>query len=302
MSRAGLVALLGRPNTGKSTLVNAMVGAKVVITSRQPQTTRRVVRGVVNRPSGQLVLVDTPGVHRPRTLLGERLNASTRDVVADVDAIAVTLAADEPSGPGDRFVVRQAGAMRARSVAVVTKTDLVDKDRLAQRLLSAVELGEQCGVQWEHVVPVSALQGSQTELLADLLLELMPSGPPLFAPDQASDDHGHQHLADLIREAALNDLRAELPHSVAVVVDEVAPREGRPSSAPLTDVHATILVERSSQKPIILGPKGAELARIGARARAELQSTLGTQVYLSLHVAVARDWQRDPRRLSDLGF
>jgi GTPase len=304
--RAGFVCLVGRPNTGKSTLVNALVGAKVVITSSKPQTTRRVVRGIVNRPDGQLVLVDTPGVHRPRTLLGSRLNDEARSAVAEVDVKVLTVPADEPVGPGDRYIAQELLAPgRAPRLAVVTKADRVGPSAMAPQLTAVAQLAEELGFVWDEVVPVSAQQGQQVDLLASLLLQRMPVSQPLFPTDEGApvtDLPLDEWIAELVREAALEGVHDELPHSLAVVVDEILPREDRPADRPLTDIHATVFVERDSQKAIVIGKRGERLSSVGRRARAEIEQVLGGPVYLDLHVTVAKDWQRDPRQLRKLGF
>ena len=301
--RSGLVSVVGRPNTGKSTLVNALTGEKVAITSSRPQTTRHVIRGVVHRPTGQLVLVDTPGLHKPRTLLGQRLNDEVRHALADVDVVAVTLPANESIGPGDRRVTAEAAAVkRAPKVAVVTKTDLVTPDELMVHLVAVAALAEQNGFTWDEVIPISARTGEQVELLTDLLIALLPEGEAFFPADQVTDEPEDVRIAELIREAALEGVRDELPHSIAVMVDEMGPREDRPAERPLTDIHATLYVERTSQKAIIIGHKGSRLRDVGQTARRDIEALLGVPVYLDLHVKVAKDWQRDPKQLRKLGF
>jgi GTPase len=301
--RAGFVAFVGRPNAGKSTLTNALVGEKVVITSSKPQTTRRVVRGIVHRPDAQLVVLDTPGLHRPRTLLGERLNEEVRTAWAQVDVVGFCLPADEKIGPGDRFIGRELAALvRTKKVAVVTKTDRVGRDRVAEALHAVGQLGQEVGVEWAEVVPVSATAGDQVGLLAELLAALLPESPPLYLDGELTDEPEQVLVAELIREAALEGVRDELPHSIAVVVEEMLPREDRPADRPLLDVHAYLYVERPSQKAIVIGPKGARLRDIGTRSRAQIEALLGTPVFLDLHVSVAKDWQRDPRQLRKLGF
>ncbi len=301
--RSGFVSFVGRPNAGKSTLTNALVGSKVVITSDKPQTTRTVVRGIVHRDDAQLILVDTPGLHRPRTLLGERLNDLVKTTLAEVDVVAVCLPANERVGPGDRFIVNEmAKVKRTVKVAVATKTDLASPDRIAEHLLDIARLGSETGTEWAEIVPVSARSGDQVKLLEDLLVGLLPEGPQLYPDGELSDAPEEILVAELIREAALEGLRDELPHSVAVVVEEMGLREGRPEDKPLLDVHANVYVERDSQKGIIIGPKGARLRDIGTRARQQIEALLGTPVYLDLHVKIAKDWQRDPRQLRKLGF
>ncbi|CAN5264387.1 MAG: GTPase Era [Nocardioides sp.] len=301
--RSGFACFVGRPNAGKSTLTNAMVGRKVVITSDKPQTTRTVVRGIVHRPDGQLVLVDTPGLHRPRTLLGERLNDLVRTTWAEVDVVAVCFPSDEKIGPGDRFIVNELSKVRRTvKIAVATKTDLVSPERIAEHLLDIAALGTDVGFEWGEVVPVSSVSGDQVDLLGNLLIEMMPEGPPLYPEGDLTDAPEELLVADLIREASLDGVRDELPHSIAVVVDEMELRADRPDDKPLLDVHASIYVERDSQKGIIIGKKGARLKDVGTRSRASIEAFMGTPVYLDLHVKIAKDWQRDPRQLRKLGF
>ena len=297
--RSGFACLVGRPNAGKSTLTNAVVGTKVAITSSRPQTTRTAVRGIVHRPDAQLVLVDTPGLHRPRTLLGERLNALVTSTWAEVDVVAACFAADQRIGPGDRFLVTElAKVRRTVTVAVATKTDLVGPDRLAEHLveIAALDAG------WADIVPVSAVSGHQVGLLTDLLVAQLPEGPALYPDGELTDTPEEAIVADLVREAALEGVRDELPHSIAVVVEEMGLREGRPADRPLLDVHANVFVERASQKGIVIGHGGARLKEVGTRARASIEAMLGTPVYLDLRVKIAKDWQRDPKQLRRLGF
>jgi GTPase len=291
--RAGFACFVGRPNAGKSTLINALVGQKIAITSSRPQTTRHVVRGVLHRPDAQLVLVDTPGVHRPRTLLGERLNELVREVWSEVDVVGMCMPADEEIGRGDRFIAEAVGALKVPVVAVVTKTDLVSRATLAQRLAGTGELAD-----FADVVPVSALTGTQLDELVDVLSRHLPSSPQLYPDGMITDEPEQVLIAELIREAALEGVREELPHSIAVVVEEILPAEdGR-----LTKIYADVYVERQSQKAIVIGARGARLKEVGTRARGEIEELLGTRVYLDLHVRVAKDWQRDPKQLRKLGF
>jgi GTPase len=301
--RSGFVCFVGRPNTGKSTLTNALVGSKVAITSSRPQTSRHAVRGIVHRPDAQLVLVDTPGLHKPRTLLGRRLNDLVRRTWSAVDAVGVCLPADERIGPGDRFLVSELARIAGTSsLAIATKADLVEPGRMAEHLTAIAELGNRCHVEWAHIVPVSATTGKQIELLADLLVELLPPGPRLYPEGELTDEPEQTLVAELIREAALEEVRDELPHSIAVVVEEMGLRADRPADRPLLDVHANLFIERASQKAIIIGAKGARLKDVGSRARAQIEALLGTPVYLDLQVKVAKNWQRDPRQLRRLGF
>ncbi|OPC83083.1 GTPase Era [Embleya scabrispora] len=301
--RSGFACFVGRPNAGKSTLTNALVGTKVAITSGRPQTTRHTVRGIVHRPDGQLVLVDTPGLHKPRTLLGQRLNDLVRATWAEVDVIGFCIPADQKVGPGDRFIAAElAEAKRTPKVAIVTKTDLVDPQTLVQQLLAVQKMGEDVGIEWAEIIPVSAVGDSQVTLVADLLVPLLPAGPPLYPDGELTDEPEMVMAAELIREAALEGVRDELPHSLAVVIEEMIPREDRPADKPLLDVHANLYVERPSQKAIVIGHKGGRLKDVGTRARKQIEALLGTPVYLDLHVKVAKDWQRDPKQLRKLGF
>jgi GTPase len=301
--RSGFASFVGRPNAGKSTLTNALVGTKVAITSDKPQTTRTVVRGIVHRPDAQLILVDTPGLHRPRTLLGERLNDLVRTTWAEVDVVAVCFPADEKVGPGDRFIVGElAKVRRTTKIAVATKTDLADPQRIGAHLLDIQELGRETGTDWAEIVPVSAQSGDQVGLLADLLVGLLPEGPRLYPDGELTDSPEETIVAELIREAALDGVRDELPHSIAVVVEEMGLREGRPEDQPLLDIHANLFVERSSQKGIVIGHRGSRLRSVGTAARHQIEAMLGTPAYLDLHVKVAKDWQKDPRQLRRLGF
>ncbi|WP_019432918.1 GTPase Era [Streptomyces sp. AA0539] len=301
--RSGFACFVGRPNAGKSTLTNALVGTKIAITSSRPQTTRHSVRGIVHRDDAQLVLVDTPGLHKPRTLLGQRLNDVVRTTWAEVDVIGFCLPADQKIGPGDRYIAKElAEIKRTPKVAVVTKTDLVEPQVLAERLLDVQRLGAELGLEWAEIVPVSAVGDSQIGLLADLLVPLLPEGPPLYPEGDLTDEPEQTMIAELIREAALEGVRDELPHSIAVVVEEMLPREDRPADRPLLDIHANVFIERPSQKGIVIGPKGSRLKDVGTKARTQIEALLGTPVFLDLHVKVAKDWQRDPKQLRRLGF
>ncbi len=301
--RSGFVSFVGRPNAGKSTLTNALVGSKVVITSSKPQTTRTVVRGIVHRPDAQLILVDTPGLHRPRTLLGERLNDLVKTTLAEVDIVAVCFPANEKIGPGDKFIVREmAKVKRTIKVAIASKTDLATGEQIGQHLLDIQAVAVEAGIEWAQIVPVSARSGDQVKLLEDLLVGLLPEGPQLYPDGDLSDAPEEAIVAELIREAALEGVRDELPHSIAVVVDEMGMREDRPDDKPLLDIYANLYVERDSQKGIMIGHKGARLREVGTAARKQIEALLGTPVYLDLQVKIAKDWQRDPRQLRKLGF
>ncbi|MER7704722.1 GTPase Era [Kitasatospora sp. NPDC097605] len=301
--RSGFACFVGRPNAGKSTLTNALVGTKVAITSDRPQTTRHTVRGIVHRPDAQLVLVDTPGLHKPRTLLGERLNDLVRTTWAEVDVIGFCLPADQKLGPGDKFIAKElAEIKKTPKVAIVTKTDLVDSKRLAEQLIAVHQLGVELGIEWAEIIPVSAVGDKQVELVGELISKLLPEGMPLYPDGDLTDEPEQIMVAELIREAALEGVRDELPHSLAVVVEEMLPREGRPADRPLLDIHANVYIERQSQKAIVIGAKGARLKHVGTTARKHIEALLGTPVFLDLHVKVAKDWQRDPKQLRKLGF
>jgi GTP-binding protein Era len=291
---SGFACLVGRPNAGKSTLTNALVGAKVAITSTRPQTTRHAIRGILHRPDAQLVLVDTPGLHKPRTLLGQRLNDVVRAAWSAVDVIGFCLPADESVGPGDRFIARELARLGTPVVGVVTKTDMVDKDRVAGQLVAASGL-----LDFADMVPVSAVADFQVSTLADVLVGLLPEGPALYPDGELTDEPEETLVAELIREAALEGVREELPHSLAVTIEEMKPREGRDD---LLDIHANVYVERASQKPIVLGPRGERMKYVGTAARRQIEALLGTHVYLDLHVKIAKDWQSDPKQLRRLGF
>jgi GTP-binding protein Era len=274
--RSGFAGFAGRPNVGKSTLMNALVGAKVAITSSRPQTTRRAIRGIVHRPDAELVIVDTPGLHRPRTLLGERLDSLARSTLTEVDMIGFCLPASERIGPGDRYLAGElAGLGKTPVVAVVTKTDLATREQVAAQLAAVAELGD-----WADVVPVSAVTGFQLDVLEDVLVSHLPEGRPLYPDGEETDEPEQVLVAELIREAILEGVRDELPHSIAVVVEEMAPR----------------------QKAIVIGAKGARLKEVGSRARHQIEALLGTKVYLDLRIKIAKDWQRDPKQLRRLGF
>ena len=299
--RSGFVTFVGRPNVGKSTLTNALVGEKVAITSDKPQTTRRAIRGIVNRPAGQLVIVDTPGIHKPRTLLGQRLNDLVEQVLGDVDVICFLVPATEKIGPGDRRIAASLdGYPRAKKVAVVTKTDIASREQITERLMEADSLRE----DWAAVIPLSAIAPvsvdghGQLDVLADELLALMPQGPALYEAGVVTDESLEDRIAEIIREAALDGVRDELPHSIAVTIDDISERD----TGSMTDIYASVVVERDSQKAIIIGHKGSRLASVGARARAQIEPLVGTKVFLKLHVRVAKEWQRDPKQLGRLGF
>jgi GTPase len=297
--RSGFACFVGRPNAGKSTLTNALVGSKIAITSSRPQTTRHAIRGILNRPDAQLILIDTPGLHKPRTLLGSRLNDVVRETWAEVDVIGFCVPADAPVGRGDEFIVGELRSVANRTpvLGIVTKTDKAQPEQVAERLAELSGL-----MPFAEILPCSAVSGFQVDLLADLLVARLPEGPQLYPDGELTDEPEETLVAELIREAALEGVRDELPHSIAVVIEEMVPREGRPKNDPMLDVRADLYVERSSQKGIVIGKGGARLRKVGSDARRQIEALLGTKVFLDLHVRVAKDWQRDPRQLRKLGF
>ena len=298
--RSGFVAIVGRPNVGKSTLINALVGSKIAITSNHPNTTRLAIRGIVHRPDYQAVLVDTPGVHKPKTLLGHRLNQVVDQSMDSVDIVLMCIPADETSGAGDVFIAQEiAKHSKAKKFAVITKTDLISKEKLAARLLGIMELAK--GFTWDEIIPVSAAIHDQVDLLNELIGKNLPQGPAYYPEGTNSDQAIEALICELIREAALQDVRQELPHSIVVTIDEFGEREEK-GSRPFYDVHATVHVERDSQRAILLGHQGSRLKEIGIRARADIERTLGAKIFLGLHIKVSKEWQKDPKLLERLGF
>jgi GTP-binding protein Era len=302
--RSGFACFVGRPNAGKSTLTNALVGQKIVIESSKPQTTRHAVRGIVRRPDAQLVIIDTPGLHKPRTLLGERLNDVVRATWSEVDVVGVCLPADQRIGPGDRYLVSELAALpkAPQLVAIATKSDLVPSRRMAEHLVSIADLENALKINWADIVPVSATQHFQLDVLSEALIGLLPGGQPLYPDGEITDEPEETLVAELIREAALEEVTDELPHSITVTVDEMGLRDGRPANKPLLDIYASMIVERDSQKGIVIGHRGSRLRQIGAAARQQIEVLLGTPVYLDLRVKVLKEWQRNPKHLNRLGF
>ena len=296
--RAGFVSFVGRPNVGKSTLTNALVGQKVAITSSKPQTTRRAIRGIVHRPHGQVIVVDTPGVHRPRTLLGERLNDLVQSTLGDVDVIGFCVPANEPIGPGDRFINDTLDQYpRAKKIAIVTKIDRSGKEKIAEQLLAVSRLRE-----WDAIIPTSGTEGLQLDDLIDEVVSLLPESPQLYDDLAVTEETDEERIGELIREAALEGVRDELPHSLAVVIEDmVEPDADDDPNGPLR-IFANLFVERDSQKSIVIGHKGGRLKDVGTRARVEIEGLLGRHVYLNIRVKVAKEWQRDPKQLGRMGF
>jgi GTPase len=292
--RAGFVSFVGRPNVGKSTLTNALVGEKVAITSSKPQTTRRAIRGIVHVQDGQLIIVDTPGMHRPRTLLGERLNSIVQDTLAEVDVIGLCLPANEKIGPGDKYINEQLDAFpRAKKVAIITKIDASSRPGVAEQLQAASELRD-----WDSIIPISSFDKVQLDILTRELVKLMPLSAALYPSDAITDESTESRISELIREAVLEGVQDELPHSIAVTIDDMIESE----SKDLLEIYANLFVERDSQKGIIIGHQGQGLQDVGARARVEIEKLVGRQVFLSLRVKVAKEWQRDAKQLGRLGF
>ena len=294
--RSGFACFVGRPNAGKSTLTNALVGSKIAITSSKPQTTRHAIRGIVHRDDAQLILVDTPGLHRPRTLLGQRLNDVVHSTWSEVDIVGFCVPANEKIGPGDRFIAAELAKIAKRTpvIGIVTKTDLVKPEQIAEQLMALQKV-----MEFAELIPVSAVDGFQVESLKDLLVSKLPEGPQLYPDGDLTDEPEQTLVGELIREAALEGVRDELPHSIAVTIEEMIPREGRDD---LLDIHAFLYVERPSQKGIVLGHKGERLKQVGTEARKHIEALLGTRVHLDLHIKVAKEWQRDPKQLRRLGF
>jgi GTP-binding protein Era len=295
--RAGFVAIVGRPNTGKSTLVNALVGKKIVITSVHPNTTRNPIRGIVTKPDHQMVVVDTPGIHKPKTLLGTRLNEMVTENLQSVDAAVLCLPADEEIGAGDDFIATQLSHIRSVYI-VVTKIDRVSKDKIIAKLAEVAEFISKTQLMVREVVPISAVEFKQVDLLSELLVNALPESPALYPEDMSTDQAAEMTLAELIREAAIADVFEEVPHSIVVTIDEFEKRENKE----FFDIHATVHVERDSQKGIILGARGSRLKEIGTQARKNIEIFLGCKVFLGLHVKVSKDWQRDPKLLRRFGF
>jgi GTP-binding protein Era len=291
--RAGFVTFVGRPNVGKSTLMNALVGEKVAITSSKPQTTRHAIRGIVHRANGQLIIVDTPGVHRPRTLLGQRLNDLVQSTLSEVDVIAFCVPATDVVGPGDTYIANEILKFpKARKIALITKTDSASPEQIATRLMEVDQLAD-----WETLIPLSAVSGEQLDVVVREILALMPESEALYPSEDTSEQSVEVRIAELIREATLEGVSDELPHSIAVTIDEMGEREDG-----LAQIFASLWVERDSQKGIMIGKGGGKLKDIGSRARAEVEALLGYKVYLSIQVKVSKEWQRDPKKITKLGL
>ena len=290
--KAGFVALIGRPNAGKSTLLNRLVGQKLAIVSDKPQTTRNRITGVRNFPEGQVIFVDTPGVHRPLHRLNVRMVDAALDALREVDVVAVVVDAIEPPGGGDRYLMDILGKVQKPKVLALNKVDAIDKERL----LPLIERYDQFG--FADIVPISALTGDNVERLERVILSHLPDGEPLYDEDYLTDQQERFFVAELVREQVLQHTHAELPFSSAVVVDKFE----EPDDKGLMRLYCTILVERESQKPIVIGRGGEMIKRIGTAARKELASFFATRVFLDLRVKVRADWREDERVLDELGL
>ena len=295
--RAGFVAVIGRPNTGKSTLVNALVGTKIVITSHHPNTTRNPIRGIINREDFQMIVVDTPGMHKPKTALGTRLNSMVNENISSTDSVLLCLPANEEIGAGDEYIAKQIKGNQP-IFFVITKTDAISKSELAVKLTKVNEFAIRLNLQKAEIIPVSAKNLDQTQLLLELLSKNLPESPALYPTDINTDQAEELMFADLIREAAIEELYEELPHSVMVTIEEMGERE----NGKIFDISATLHVERDSQKGIIIGPQGSKLKAIGTLARKSIENIVGMQVFLQIHVKVSKEWQTDPKLLAKLGF
>jgi len=291
--RSGFVGIIGRPNVGKSTLLNSLVQHKVAIISEKPQTTRNRIRAVVTKPDSQLVFVDTPGFHKPRDALGERLNSMVRSTMSDVDAVVFMLDGTQTVGSGDVFIASELSKVKNPVVGVVNKIDLLTEDKVSSQVEVAKHL-----FPFAEVIPMSSKLGVNVDELVDTLERFMPPGPMYFPEDTVSDQPERVLIAELIREKALELTRDEVPHSIAVIVDHVAPREG----GELVDVEAVIYVERDSQKGIVVGKGGRTVKEIGTRARRDIEPLLGNQIFLDLRVKVEKDWSKNPEFIKRLNY
>ncbi|MFM1825683.1 MAG: hypothetical protein RLZZ37_318 [Actinomycetota bacterium] len=301
--RSGFACIVGRPNVGKSTLTNQLVGQKISIISKQPQTTRHAIRGIVHNAKGQIVLVDTPGVHKPKTLLGSKLNELVKQTWSEVDVIVFCIPADQKIGPGDKFIAQEImNLTRKPKIGVLTKIDNVKQNVIAERLVELDKLAKELNFEWEEIIPISSQTGENLDKLVELIIKYLPLGPELYPQEVITDESVETMISEYIREAALEDLREELPHSLAVVVQKIETDEDRPVDKPLMKIYAEIYVERDSQKGIIIGNKGSKLKEIGSISRKQIEKLVGMKVYLDLQVKVALNWQTDPNQLTKLGF
>ncbi|WP_421777409.1 GTPase Era [Gardnerella sp. KA00603] len=310
--RSGFVAVVGRPNVGKSTLMNALIGTQIAIASSRPETTRKAIRGIVTTDNAQMVLVDTPGIHRPRTLLGQRLNDIVDESLSDVDAIAFLLPADQEIGPGDKRILSRLRSDFAKKdeqgnwtwkvplIGIVTKIDTLSRSELVAHLLQIQQFAD-----FTDIVPVSALERDNIDEVKNVLIQNLPEGPQMYPADQLSEESPESMISELIRGAFLEELDDELPHSLAVVVDDICyPSDGEDTQYDDNKAHVlvSVYVERDSQKPIIIGHRAEHLVRVKKRLRTAVNRITGTKAVLELHVKVAKGWQSDPKKLERLGF
>ncbi len=301
--RSGFACIVGRPNVGKSTLTNQLVGQKISIISKQPQTTRHAIRGIVHNEKGQIVLVDTPGIHKPKTLLGSKLNELVKQTWSEVDVIIFCIPADQKIGPGDKFIAQEIMKYSKKpKIGILTKIDSVKQNVIAERLVELDKLAKDLEFEWEEIIPISSQTGENLDKLINLIIKYLPEGPELYPQEVITDESIETMISEYIREAALEDLREELPHSLAVVVQKIETDEDRPADKPLMKIYAEIYVERDSQKGIIIGNKGSKLKEIGSISRKQIEKLVGMKVYLDLQVKVALNWQTDQNQLTKLGF
>lgn len=297
--KSAFISIVGRPNTGKSTLINALVGEKVAITSHHPNTTRHAIRGILSEDEFQLIFLDTPGLHKAKTPLGTALNRVVDESITDVDIVIQCIPAVEKVGDGDLYIARQlAGNSSIGRICVLTMIDMIGKTELPKQLMAISELAKKAGFEWDEIIPVSAFTDTQIQLLIDLLVKHSKVGPAFYPKDMKSDQELEKTISELIRESAIAGLFEEVPHSVAVVIDEMSEREDKK----IFDIHASVIVERDSQKAILIGKGGENLKIVGTKARTEIEKKVGMKVFLKLHVKVISNWQKDPKSLQKLGL
>jgi len=292
--KSGFVAIIGRPNVGKSTLMNQIVGQKIAIMSDKPQTTRNKIRAVYTSEEGQIIFLDTPGVHKPKSKLGDVMNRMVESALKEVDLILFLVDASEKRGPGDEYIIEKLKNVRTPVYLVINKIDKVAPDDLLPFIAEYQQL-----YNFAEIVPVSALQGNNVNRLMEQILQELPEGPMYYPADMVTDHPERFVVAELIREKVLQLTREEVPHSIAVVIDQMKERE---NNAQIVDIYATIYTERDSQKGILIGHKGSLLKEIGKRAREDIERLLGTRVYLNLWIKVKKDWRNQENYIRNFGF